>query len=189
VERWRLDADLRAEALQGVDSSRESFGFDLYTTEPRFFRVGVVSSPVGKNKTTKETITTIGPDGTTSTVVVKSVKNTDDFTFNAQVGWRLGQTNLRAGLFESTGGLGVDRFLLKDKGVLTLEAYDFSRDEKAPHLRFEGRYFMNRNLYLFTGYDDPRWRENRSLLIGGGITWTDDDLKYLMGTAASAVHP
>lgn len=189
VERWRLDADLRAESLPKINDSRTTFGFDLHTTDQRFYRAGVVRSPVGRTKTSTEVITTTDQDGTTSTITRKVVRNTDDFTFNLQIGYQMDRTTLRAGLFEDTGGVGLDQWLFKNKAALTLEAYDFNRDEKAPHLRLEGRYFLTRNLYFFTGVDDPRWSQNRSVLIGAGVTWTDQDIKYLLGSAASAVRP
>ncbi len=184
VERWRLDADLRAEALPGVSDSRSSFGFDLNTTDQRFYRIGIVKAPAGFTRTTTEFVTTTDQDGTTTFFTRKTVKNTDEYTFNVQAGFKVGPTKLRAGLFESTGGVAVDRSFFNNKAALTLEAYDFNRDEDAPHLRLEGRFFVTRNLYFFTGYDDLRWTKNRSVLIGGGVTWTDDDLKFLLGTAA-----
>jgi hypothetical protein len=70
---------------------------------------------------------------------------------------------------------------------LTLEAYDFNRAEKEPHLRFEGRYFLTKNLFAFAGWDDPTYSQRRSVLLGGGVTWGDEDLKYLLGTIGSAV--
>jgi hypothetical protein len=52
-------------------------------------------------------------------------------------------------------------------------------------LRLEGRFFLTPNIFAFAGWDDPRWSARSSLLVGAGITWRDEDLKYLLGTAAS----
>ncbi len=105
---------------------------------------------------------------------------------NAQVGYHLPHDlTLRAGLFESTGGVGVDKALLERKLHLSLEAYDFNRDTQPPHLRLEGRYYLTRNLFAYTGWDDPTWSKGSSVLFGGGVSWGDEDLKYLLGTAGS----
>lgn len=185
IEKWRVDMDMRAESLPSVSDSRSSFGFDLSTKDRRFFRVGVVDSPLGSSKTTTEYITTTLPDGTSTTITEKRVKESDAFTINAQVGYRLGGTSVRAGLFESHGGIGIDQYVWKDKLALTLEAFDFNREKKNPHLRFEGRYLWTKNIYSFAGYDAPPSRDRRSVLFGVGITWRDDDIKYLLGTASS----
>ncbi len=44
------------------------------------------------------------------------------------------------------------------------------------------RYHFTDNLFLLGGYDDPLVADRRSIFLGGGVTWVDDDLKYLMGS-------
>ena len=196
AEGWHLDMNVRAEALPGVTSpaggntstnSRSAFGIDLHTTEQRFYRLELVSSPVGRTSTSTETITTTGPGAGNQTVTQTVIQSKNTDTVNAQIGYQVGDGyTFRAGLFESTGGVGVDKFLIKDKLRLTFEAYEFSRETKPPHLRFESRYFLTRNLFAYAGWDDPIWKERSSVLFGGGVTWRDEDLKYLLGTLAAA---
>ncbi|MDD5562353.1 MAG: MlaD family protein [Thermoanaerobaculaceae bacterium] len=194
AERWRLDMNMRAEALPDLKlapglnvkkNSRSAFGFDLHTTPDRFYRLELVDSPVGRLNNNTQTITTVYPDGHSETVVEETKRVADNNTVNAQVGFEYDDYTFRAGLFESRGGVGVDRALLNRRLRLTLEAYDFSRDVKPPHIRFETRYFLTRNLFAFAGLDDPVWAQQRSVLFGGGVTWRDDDVKYLLGTVSS----
>ncbi|MFH1177996.1 MAG: MlaD family protein [Acidobacteriota bacterium] len=185
VERFRLDVNLRAESLPGIEESRTAFGIDLHLTEKRFYRLELVDSPWGRDRTYTERLTTTYPDGRRETVLQERFKTSDASTVNAQVGYHLGATTLRAGLFESTGGVGVDRYLLENRLRLTLEAYDFGREEKPPHFRIEGRYFLTSNMFAFAGWDDPGWSKRSSALLGGGITWQDDDLKYMLGSLGS----
>lgn len=185
AERWQLDMSIRTESLPGVDDSRSAFGFDLHTTEKRFFRLELVNSPFGRPRMVQETVTTTFPDGRKETYVQERQKVSDAATINAQIGYHLGSTTLRAGLFESEGGFGLDQELLKRKLKLSLELYDFDRPIKPPHLRLEGRYFLTPNIFAFAGWDDPRWSARSSLLLGAGVTWRDEDLKYLLGTAAA----
>ncbi len=198
AEGWRLDATVRTEALPGVDqlpnsgnantNSRSAFGIDLHTTPQRFYRLEFVSSPVGRTSTTTQTVTTTLPSGQSDSYTQTIVRTKNSDTFNAQIGYHVGNgTTLRAGLFESTGGVGIDQALFKDKMRLTLEAYELDRETKPPHLRFEGRYFLTRNLFTYAGWDDPVWKQRSSVLLGGGVTWTDEDLKYLFGSVGSAI--
>ncbi|MCS7183344.1 MAG: MCE family protein [Thermoanaerobaculum sp.] len=185
AERWRLEVNLRTETLPGADDSRSAFGFDLHTTEKRFFRLELVDSPYGRVRHTEERVTTTFPDGRRETYLQVRQKVTDASTVNAQIGYHLGSMTIRAGLFESQGGFAVDQRLWQNRLKLSLEAYDFNREVKPPHLRLEGRYFLTPNIFAFAGWDDPRWSARSSLLVGAGITWRDEDLKYLLGTAAS----
>jgi phospholipid/cholesterol/gamma-HCH transport system substrate-binding protein len=190
AERWHLDVNLRSEALPDLNQSRNSrsaVGFDLHTSPRRFFRIEFVDSPFPRVYNTTRTTTTIYPDGNSQTVTEDVTKTSETNTFNAQVGYDFPYFTLRGGLFESTGGVGIDKMVLRNKLRLTLEAYDFNRSEKPPHLRLEGRYFLTRNIFAFAGWDDPTFSQRRSILLGGGVTWGDEDLKYLLGTIGSAV--
>ncbi|HNX49519.1 MAG TPA: MlaD family protein [Thermoanaerobaculaceae bacterium] len=184
-EKWKLDINLRTETLPDIDESRSTFGLDLQTTERRFFRLELVDSPWGKQRKTTEVVTVRYPDGRSEVVTYMKDKTTDSYTVNAQVGYYFKDLTLRAGMFESSGGVGVDANLLRKRLRLSLEAYDWGRDEKAPHLRVETRYFLSRNLFAYAGWDDPTWKARRSLLFGGGVIWQDDDAKYLLGTASA----
>jgi len=189
-KRFRLDMTLRAESLAEQSKSRTAFGFDLWTTPYRFFRIEGVDAPFGKTKSTTRIITIENPDGTTEEITETTDKIEDDITLNLQIGYRiLPSTIVRAGLFESAGGVGVDYFVPRtaDKFRLSLEAYDFNRPrDLAVHMRFEGRYFLNQHVFLMGGWDDPLESRTSSVLIGGGVSWRDEDVKYSLGLAAGA---
>ncbi len=77
----------------------------------------------------------------------------------------------------------VDYSLPERRLALSFEAFDFGRERDLdPHLRLTGQWNLLRSLYLRAGYDDPLVAEWRTPFIGIGIRWTDDDLKYLMGS-------
>ena len=191
-KRYQLEVGLRGEALTSTSESQFTFGFDLWTTDRRFFRIEGVDMPYGRTKTTTQQVTTVYPDDSELSYVETSIKTTDKLGINAQVGYRLfPNTTVRAGLFESSGGFGVDqRFNVgKRPLILVMEAYDFARpyDESA-HLTIEGRYFVSPHIFLTAGWDDPLVSERSSFLIGGGITWNDEDIKYSLGLAGGALN-
>ena len=189
AERWRLNINLRSEALVSNPSqhnSRSAIGFDLTTTPVRFFRLEFVNSPYPRVSNSTQTTTTVFPDGHTETITENVIRASSTNSVNAQIGYNFHSYMLRAGLFESTGGVGIDKVLAKDRLLFTIEAYDFTREVKPPHLRLEGRYYLTRNLFAFAGWDDPTYKGRSTALLGAGVTWGDEDLKYLLGTAASA---
>ncbi len=53
-------------------------------------------------------------------------------------------------------------------------------------MRLTGRYQFHPNLYLIGGYDDPL--ENESFFLGGGIRWSDENIKSLLGLAGGALR-
>ena len=190
--RYELQVALRGEALAATDESRTAFGIDLWTTKNRFFRIEGVDMPYGRVRTNAEYVTTTYPDGTVESYLEEKIKVSDKIGLNAQVGYRVfPDTIVRAGLIESTGGVGIDHSIKLGKRPLTLvfEAYDFGREfDQGIHLKFEGRYFISRNIFLTAGWDDPLVSEKSSVLFGGGITWADDDVKYSLGLAGGALN-
>lgn len=194
-ERYRLDMTIRSEALPSTEDgeARTAFGFDLWTTDRRFFRVEGVDTPFGRSDETTRIETTVFPDGSSETIETTTLKIEDDLGFNAQIGYRVRpDTIVRAGLFESVGGFGIDHDI--DLGLprplrLTLDVFDFNRElERDVHLRFETRYHVTRNLFLMAGWDDPLVSERSSVLIGGGVQWRDEDVKYSLGLAGGAIN-
>jgi phospholipid/cholesterol/gamma-HCH transport system substrate-binding protein len=190
--RFDLEIGLRAEALPNTSESRFTFGFDLWTTKKRFFRVEGVDMPYGTVRTDTEYVTIDFDDGRSESYTETTVKTSDRLGINAQVGYKVfPNTVVRAGLFETTGGVGIDHALtLADRPlVLILEAYDFGRpfDESA-HLKLEGRYFVSPHIFVTAGWDDPLVSDKSSIMLGGGITWNDEDVKYSLGLASSALN-
>jgi phospholipid/cholesterol/gamma-HCH transport system substrate-binding protein len=190
--RYQLEVALRGEALASTDQSRLAFGFDLWTTKKRFFRIEGVDMPYGRVRTDSQFVTTTYPDGTQDYYLEEKIKTSDKLGINAQVGYRiLPDTIIRAGLIESVGGIGVDHSIKLGKRPMTFvfEAYDFAREfDEGVHLKFEGRYFISRHIFLTAGWDDPLVSEKSSVLFGGGITWSDEDVKYSLGLAGGALN-
>ncbi len=187
-ERYHLDMTLSGESLPNVSESRSTFGFDLWTSSRRFFRVEYVDPPFARLKTKVETVTTDYSDGRHESYTITTTKR-DEYSsaINAQMGYRLlPNTIVRGGLFESRGGVGIDQdvHILHHPVRFSLEAWDFSRKESdSPHIRFESRFYLNRNMFVTAGWDDPTYAKHSSILLGAGLTWTDEDMKYMLGLA------
>ncbi|MEM1201649.1 MAG: MlaD family protein [Acidobacteriota bacterium] len=166
------------------DSGGAAFQLQLQNHPNRFYRLGIADYPPGRLRTETRTLITTLPDGRVETTTIEERREDDgDFGINAQLGYRWGDFDLRAGLIESNAGVGVDYHALGRRLIVSLEAYDFSReDDLEPHLRLTGRWHLNPNVYLLGGYDDFLTDDTDSILFGAGIRWRDDDLKYLLGS-------
>lgn len=185
INRIRIDVDAQGWYLEDSQDSRTALSLDVTPSEQKFYRIGVVSDPSGKTKEKTQVITVTQPDGTTETTTVRTLTTEDDLALDAQFGFHFGELSLRAGLFESTGGAGLD-YDLHDRLRLSLETFDFNREQELePRLRLFGRWSVHPNIYVLGGFDDLLESDRQSLFLGAGVRWNDDDLKYLLGSVPS----
>lgn len=151
----------------------------------RFYHLELSDDPRGKRRDRVEVETKTDSAGS-NTVVTRTTRFERDYLLSAQIGWRLNSLELRAGIFDSTGGLGAD-FDINDRLRLTGEAFDFGRkrDDYA-HLRLYTEYTFRKEkkntprLFITSGVDNIL--NDTAFTVGGGLRWRDDDLKYFMGS-------
>ena len=174
AEQFRTFLNYRGEYLFNKSAMKSYLDLRLQPTLDKFYILGVVSDPRGKR--TVQDITT--PAGTTH----QETFDINSLLFNAQIGKRLKDVVLRGGLFESTGGFGIDYMALDDNLKLSFEAFDFALDRRA-HLKAAAEYRFFKHLYFNAGWDDFASNQgNSSPYAGLSIRFEDDDLKYLMTT-------
>ncbi len=93
----------------------------------------------------------------------------------------------RAGLKESEGGVGFD-LMLRENIMLFSDLWDFGRKEGLqnkklkPNLQVGLQYNVKDPVYIRIGADDILNRKLRGGMVGVGVLFTDNDLKYLLGT-------
>lgn len=184
IQKIQLRLGLEGDYLEAVEESRSAFTLDVDPQSGRFYRVGIVNTPFGSEETRLRRTTVTRPDGTTETTVTETLEREDDFEISALFGFPvLREGRFWAGVIESSGGVQVEYPLLDRRAWLSLEAFDFDREgDLEPHLRLTGRYRLTDMIYLRVGYDDLLESSRDSLFLGGGLTWRDDDLKYLLGS-------
>ncbi len=186
IQKIQLDLALESFYLESQSDSRSSFtlNIDPHGDSGTLYRVGIVDSPLGKVRTKTRETTVIQEDGSSETTTTKTFEQTNGTTVSALFGFHLfDDSRFWAGAIESTGGVELDYPLLDKRLLLSMEAFDFNRhDDLDPHLRLSGKFHLNDRLYLTAGWDDFLVGDRRSLFLGGGITWRDDTLKYLLGS-------
>ncbi len=178
-ERFRTYIDYRGEYLIDREDMKSYPSLRIQPKEDKYYLLGIVDDPAGKKSVT-ETTTTVG--GVSTTKHVETIDK-DQIKFSAQIAKRYYDLGLRGGIFESTGGIGADYYFFDDRLVFSLEAFDFDPDEK-PHLKFKADFTPFQYIYLTAGLDDfISDADNESFFVGGGLYFSDEDIKTLISDA------
>ena len=199
VTRMELDLGIKADYFAGMndpDQGFENLGGKSRSAvmlrlvpdpeKNRFYHVEVSDDPRGKREDRVTVETTTDEFGNTSTTTVSRTRYERDYLLSAQAGWVLDDLALRIGLFDSSGGIGAD-YRLNERTMITGEAFDFGgKRADNPHIRLFGEYTLRKEkpntprLFVTSGVDNPL--NDTAFIIGAGVRWRDDDLKYLLGS-------
>jgi phospholipid/cholesterol/gamma-HCH transport system substrate-binding protein len=200
VSRLKMDIGFKGDYYAGMDKETngiENLGGNTRTAivariapnpdNNRFFHIELSDDPRGKREDRLEIRTVTDDQGNEITLTEKRVRFEDDLLISAQAGWVLDPSlAVRIGLFDNMGGIGAD-YRLTDRLLVTGEAFDFGqRRDDLPHVRLFGEYTIRKEkphtprLFITSGVDNPL--NDAALLLGAGIRWGDDDLKYLLGS-------
>lgn len=171
--------DYRLEWQERPSEYKHYVNLRLQPTADKYYQVGVVDDPRGKFSSSTSTVKTDGNPPVTTT----EEKFDDKLKISALIAKRFSGFTVKGGVIESTGGLGLDYELLKDRLTLGAEAFDFSRKDLPPHLKLYGNYDIVKNLFVTGGVDDllATERNLRTLFLGFGIKFADEDLKTVLG--------
>lgn len=182
ANRLKVDLGMHSEYLAGTGDFKNYVELTLRPRPDKFFLFEVVSDPDPSFNTNIEE-KTVTANGQTNVVTTSTrSKRLDGLLFSAQIGKKIKDFTIRGGLIESTGGIGVDY----NKGALgvSFQAFDFrSEGGQRPHLKFMGRAQVTNSFYLLGGVDDIiNKNQDLAWFMGAGLTFTDDDLRSLLGT-------
>lgn len=190
VNDLKIDLGMEGSYLSELEDYRSVFRVDLLPhgdQSPRYYRFELVSDPRGRITERNDIFTVTQPDGTIETTEIdRLTSETRRNNWSALFGFPFADRrgSLWAGILENTAGVQVDYTFLDKRLGLSFEAFNFGRERDLdPHLRLTGQWNFMHNLYLKAGYDDPLVEEFRSPFVGVGVRWSDDDIKYLMGSA------
>jgi phospholipid/cholesterol/gamma-HCH transport system substrate-binding protein len=195
LNKLQIRVDLRSEWLYTQSGSKTYAGFALVPRPDKYYLFEIVSDPRGVNTQTVETIASQTAAGQASTVTTKTV-NEQKVSFSLEFAKRFGLATFRIGIIESSGGVGADLHLLDDRLRLSVNLYQFSRPDRPtfPRAKLWADYTFFKFMYATVGTDDflntwrsghwpggPKFSIGQDVFFGGGITFTDDDLKTLIG--------
>lgn len=181
AENFHTFIGYRAEYLFDTRNTKSYFSLRMQPKADKYYLIELISDPQGKRRKETREITTSG--GTTTTT---EVKTTDSFKFSIQIAKRFRDVVLRGGIIESTGGAGVDYYIFRDQVRLSLEAFDFNRKGRI-HAKAGAQINFNKYFFLTAGIDDFADMTRRSAFLGVGLQFEDEDVKYILSGAGSAV--
>ncbi|VAX20277.1 hypothetical protein MNBD_NITROSPINAE02-2190 [hydrothermal vent metagenome] len=104
--------------------------------------------------------------------------------YTALVAKRFSDLTISGGLIESSAGMGIDYYMFDDAVQLRAELFNLSGyDELAPdpQLKIMARWNFLKYLYMYIGGDELFNQEYRTLLLGAGIMFDDEELKIALG--------
>ncbi len=179
-----IEAELALYSGVNSDSgSHTQFDIDLYPGPERFFRLGVVINSFGAQVEDDKT-QTVTTGGVTTVTQAQEVDN-NAVKFNLQIARKVQRWGFRAGLFETTGGLGVDYEIPHMGMKFSSEVFDF-RDEGNPRLRLFSEFRLWGVFYTqLKGEDLISDSSNQSFTVTAGLKFTDQDLASLIGLMAN----
>ncbi len=206
MNRMQIELKLRSEWLLNQTAAKTYFGLRLVPRPDKYYIFEMVSDPRGVDSVvTTTTSTQIGSAPATPDAVVTTRTHEQKLTYSLQMAKRYGPVAFRVGIIESSGGVGTDLHLLDERLQVSVSVYQFSRPFTGvfPRAKFWVNYAFLQHFYVTAGSDDflNQWREGRfpggpkftlgtDIFFGGGLFFTDDDLKTLFGMgAASALAP
>ncbi|CAA6814910.1 MAG: Unknown protein [uncultured Sulfurovum sp.] len=178
--RSELHLELRSdEVYDDGGYSKSHLNLTLKPDPTRFYMIGLTSKPSFESDSSFAR----GYAG-------NKLHESGDFLFSAQYGKRYDDLLFRIGIIENQGGFGIDYFALNDTLKLSTEVSDFNavNDIRGsnPNLTATVRYQFFKHINAYISGNNLMNSSANSISAGVGVSFVDNDLKNLLGTAAAA---
>ncbi len=164
----KVNVETEARMLSRDSDFKGYAGVKINTSPDRFYRIGVTAMRDYKESTTP------------------SRRNDNKNRLTVQIGKRYDNFVIRGGITESTFGVGTD-YYINNHLKITTDLYDFGKNNDIRdshfHMNTGFSYKFYHYFYLTGGVEDLLNADARSPYAGFGITFSDEDLKYLAGQA------
>lgn len=189
VTQLKTEIGLRTEYLAAQGSAKNTFTLRLVPQPDKYYILEAVDDPRGTVELEEVQLTPPGA-GEPQTQIRRVTRET--LKLNAQVAKRFYFTTFRFGVTENTGGVGTDFHFFDDALEFKVDAFNFSVDAlRYPRLRATARLHLFDHLVITGGMDDilndpfrdattNRLLAGRDFFLGGGIYFTDEDLKGIL---------
>jgi phospholipid/cholesterol/gamma-HCH transport system substrate-binding protein len=175
--------DLSAWQIPAYEGAKARLHVIIAPNPGRYYLLGVASDPRGRDR---RTITTISINGQPPLVETRNVNEERKVLFTAMFGKYFGPLDLRVGILEDNGTLGVGYWFDQARRYgAHIEVFSPGRSLPITY-RAYARAQVWSGLYLTAGIDGnhkyygPAAPEGkRPYFVGAGLFFDDDDLKYL----------
>jgi len=157
----------------------------LQPREDKYYEIELVNDPRGLTSFVQQNIDSTAPNQPAHYQTLTTT-TTNAFRFSLQFARTLGPFTGRFGIKESTGGLGLDLHLLKNRFEIVNDVFGFG-EEVDPRYRVFVSYEFVHRLWLIAGVDHVFTPDLRDYFVGLQLRFTDDDLKTILPFAGGAV--
>lgn len=200
-----LSIDMHSEQMTRFTSSKGYFELRIRPTDDYFYLIQLVGDDrgsfsryvhhrnyfddKGNELKTSELDVALAKKIEFAHTIEETIQKKNDVFFGLQFGKRFNRLTFRIGMFESTFGVGCDFYVPLPTSsvhwVTSLEAFDFRGvnrlKDTRPHVKWINRLYFLRSIYTTFGLDDLYSKRDCSFFWGGGLRFSDDDLKYFIG--------
>lgn len=150
----------------------------LQPREDKYYMIELINDPRGKTSFTQTDVDTTNPRDPAHYRTVTTT-TTDAFRFSIMIARRLGPVTGRFGIKESTGGIGLDVHLLRDRFELRQDLFGFGEEIQPRYRVYLGYEFIHR-LWLLAGIDHLFLPNRRDYFLGLQLRFNDEDLKTVL---------
>ncbi len=188
----QTEVSLSSVYLFNAASSRNEVDVRIIPSPDKYYLLGLVDDPLGD---TSISYVESNPPGLYQPAVQKITTTNYNLKFNAEFAKRYYFATFRFGIIESSGGVGVDLDFFNDVLALKTDVFNFGNQAlRYPEVRVTANVTLFQHLFVSAGINDVfnppvrstldnRLISGRDFFLGGGIHFTDDDLKAILTVA------
>ena len=186
LNRLRTIVELRSEYYALSNAFKTYFSIYLKPREGRYFLVQVIDDPRGSVSVSESIIRQSPPPLFYPNEYRRTeITRTNRLRFSAQFGKSISFATFRFGIIESSGGLGMDIKVIKDRLEINTDFFEFGR-RVWPRMRIRAGFEIIRRFWLLAGVDDLI-SGGRDYFFGLQLRFDDEDLKPLIPLGAVAL--
>jgi phospholipid/cholesterol/gamma-HCH transport system substrate-binding protein len=178
ISRLQTIVGLRADYNFVANTIKSYVELRLQPSEDKYYLIELVNDPRGRTSIEQIDVDTTDPTRPAHYRDVRTVTS-NAFRFSVMFAKRIGPFTGRFGIKESTGGLGLDIHLLKDRFEIRQDLFGFG-EQLQPRWRVALSYEFIKRLWMIAGVDDIFMRDRRDYFVGLQLRFNDQDLKGIL---------
>jgi phospholipid/cholesterol/gamma-HCH transport system substrate-binding protein len=178
ISRLQTIIGLRADYNFVSNTIKSYVELRLQPAEDKYYLIEVINDPRGRTTVEQTDVDTTDP---TRPSHYRDVKTTTSnaFRFSLMFAKRIGPFTGRFGILESTGGIGLDTHLLRDRFEIRQDLFGFG-ETLQPRWRIGLGYEFLHHLWMLAGVDEVFNSDRRDFFVGLQLRFNDQDLKSML---------
>lgn len=172
IDKIKLELDMRSEYMLSDEYFKGYLTFKYIPTDFKYYKLEII----GMDDYSKM--------DSNGVLIEPKLHQKSKVLVSAQIAREFDNLTLRAGLFESSVGVGIDYYLFDNKLKLSAESFDINAQNDIrgtkPHTKATLRYTFFTYFDIYAGYDNFLNQKADNAFVGAGVHFIDNDLKTLL---------